>query len=248
MVIIIGHRGAAGLAPENTIPAIKKGIRYADMIEFDLQPTLDQKIVLFHDRDDISRTTNSTGKIPELTLKFLKTLDAGSWFSEEYTNTRISTFKEILQIVPTNILLNIELKFYDPSSEWFEIQIIDHLKKNNLISNSFIAVRYTESIKRLQMLESKIKCILLQKEREESNYLQETIKYNLKYVQIRKRSLHKEFIEKCHNQGIKVFYFYTDDEEEMVKCIKMGVDGILTNYPNILNKIKKEKNFDTLPR
>lgn len=239
MVIIIGHRGAAGLAPENTIPAIKKGIQFADMIEFDLQPTIDRKIILFHDHDDISRTTNSTGKITNLTYNFVSSLDAGSWFSDEYANTSIPTFERVLQLVPKSKLLNIELKYYNPTSEWFELQVINLIKTYDCLSNSFIAVRHTESIQRLIRLEPKINCILLQKEREETQYLQKVMKFGLKVVQIRRRSLHIEFIEKCHNKKIKVFFFFADEVKDMQKCIELGVDGILTNYPNNINSLIK---------
>ena len=56
-------------------------------------------------------------------------------------------------------------------------------------------------------------------------------------MQIRKRSLHKQFIDQCHEKEIKVFYFYADEVDEMTSCIQLGVDGILTNYPNILRDL-----------
>ena len=83
---VIAHRGGAGLAPENTIACFKKGFLYADMVELDIQPTKDQYLLVFHDRNGIERTTSGRGKVPDLTYDYLRSLDAGSWFSSKYKN------------------------------------------------------------------------------------------------------------------------------------------------------------------
>ncbi|MFW9882357.1 MAG: glycerophosphodiester phosphodiesterase, partial [Candidatus Thorarchaeota archaeon] len=68
MVYIIAHRGGAGLAPENTLTCFKKGLIYSDMLEFDIQPSQDRYLMVFHDRNGIERTTNGEGRIPNLTF------------------------------------------------------------------------------------------------------------------------------------------------------------------------------------
>jgi glycerophosphoryl diester phosphodiesterase len=81
---IIGHRGAADYAPENTIEGIHTA---ADMgvewVELDVKLTKDQVPVLFHD-ETLERTTNSAGNVRDFTLSELKELDAGSWFSDGF--------------------------------------------------------------------------------------------------------------------------------------------------------------------
>ncbi|MFX0170624.1 MAG: glycerophosphodiester phosphodiesterase, partial [Candidatus Hodarchaeota archaeon] len=91
MVLNIAHRGGAGLAPENTIACFKEGMKFADMLELDVQPSSDKYLMVFHDRQGIERTTDGKGKIPDLTFNYLNSLDAGSWFHRNYKNERIPT-------------------------------------------------------------------------------------------------------------------------------------------------------------
>ena len=81
---IIGHRGARGLAPENTIAGFKRGIEEGSAyIEFDVNLTKDKKVVVIHDAK-LDRTTDLSGNISELTWAEISGADAGNWFSEEY--------------------------------------------------------------------------------------------------------------------------------------------------------------------
>jgi glycerophosphoryl diester phosphodiesterase len=241
MVLNIAHRGGAGLAPENTIACFKRGFLYADMVEFDIQPTKDRYLMVFHDRNGIERTTNGRGKIPDLTYSYLRSLDAGSWFSLKYKNEIIPTLSEVLEVVPKNILLNIELKYYNPDSTWFEKEIVRTIEKCKLVTRSVITARHAENIKRIQNENQEIQCALLQKERERSDYLNLVLDLNLNTVQIRKSALDSTFIQECHDHQIKVFYFYADDQPEMIKATKVGVDGILTNFPDRLKDVLTKK-------
>lgn len=241
MVLNIAHRGGAGLAPENTIACFKKGFLYADMIEFDIQPTKDHHLMVFHDRNGIERTTNGSGKVPDLTYNYLRSLDTGSWFSSKYENEIIPTFSDVLEIVPKKILLNIELKYYNPDSTWLEKEIVRTIEKYKLETRSVITARHVENIKRIQNENQEIRCALLQKEREKTDYFKLVMDMNLDIVQIRKSALDSTFIQKCHDHQIEVFYFYADEEPEMIRAKEIEVDGILTNYPNKLKAVLTNK-------
>lgn len=108
---LIGHRGIAAHAPENTLAsfqlASQQGIEW---IEFDLRLTKDNGLVIFHD-DTLERTSNGKGWVHEHTIQELLALDAGSWFSTRFKDARIPVFEEILpQFLRLNLFLNIELK------------------------------------------------------------------------------------------------------------------------------------------
>lgn len=239
MVLNIAHRGGAGLAPENTKACFEIGTLYADMVEFDVQPSKDLELMVFHDRNGIERTTNGKGKVPDLTFDYLRSLDAGTWFNSKYKAEIIPTFSEALDSIPKQFLLNIELKYYNPDSDWFEKEIIETMELHNVERRSVITARHVENIERIKEANQEIKCALLQKEREKSEYFDLIMKLGLHTVQIRKSALDKSFIERCHDNQIKVFYFYADEPSEMKKAIELEVDGILTNYPDRL------KNFIT---
>ncbi len=96
--LVIAHRGYTRIAPENTLPAFEKAIALgADMIELDVNLTLDGELVIIHDYK-LNRTTNGEGLVSEHTLAELKELDAGSHLSPEYIGTRIPTCKEVIEL------------------------------------------------------------------------------------------------------------------------------------------------------
>ena len=113
MTKVFAHRGSKGTLPENTLLSIKEAVRVgSDGIEIDVHLSKDKKIVVIHD-ETVNRTTNGNGYIKNMTLEEIKSLDAGSWFSEEYKNEKIPTLEELLDFL-NNLnftgTLNIEIK------------------------------------------------------------------------------------------------------------------------------------------
>ena len=94
---IIGHRGAAGLAPENTLSSIKKAYKSGLVfIEIDVKVTKDNIPILLHD-DTIDRTTNKLGKCSNYNFDELSNLDAGSWFNKKYKNEKILSLVDCIK-------------------------------------------------------------------------------------------------------------------------------------------------------
>lgn len=117
--MIVGHRGAAALAPENTLAGI---IKSADLgitwIEIDTQLSADGVPMIFHD-ETVGRCTDGIGEVAQLTLEELKRLDAGSWFDSDFSGERIPTLVEVLSLCKDRgISINLELKVhYDHQAE-----------------------------------------------------------------------------------------------------------------------------------
>ena len=109
-VAVTAHRGSSLAAPENTMSAVRLAIEQgADFAEIDVQETADGEIVLLHD-DDLMRIASLNKRISELSLAEVQELDAGSWFSGEYTGERIPRLVDIIELARGRIKLNIELK------------------------------------------------------------------------------------------------------------------------------------------
>jgi len=108
---VIGHRGAASYAPENTIEGIHTAADVGvEWVELDIKLTKDDVPIIFHD-DEVDRTTNGSGKIAEMTYNELKDLEAGSWFSDGFTGIKIPTLEESIDALITRDLgLNLEIK------------------------------------------------------------------------------------------------------------------------------------------
>lgn len=100
--LIIGHRGASGLEPENTLAAFREAVRLGvDGVELDVRCVGDA-LVVFHD-DQLDRTTDGHGAVANASLESLRRLDAGH-------GERVPTFEEVLAAVPERVLVNVELK------------------------------------------------------------------------------------------------------------------------------------------
>jgi glycerophosphoryl diester phosphodiesterase len=108
---VIGHRGAAAYAPENTIESIQTAAEMgAKWVEVDVKLTKDSVPIIFHD-DDLDRTTNGHGPVAAMNFDDIRDLEAGSWFSEGFAGIKIPTLEEVIEVVlQRNIGINLEIK------------------------------------------------------------------------------------------------------------------------------------------
>ena len=108
---VIGHRGACGHAPENTIASIRKAAEYgARWVEFDTKLSRDGHVIVFHD-DRVERTTDGTGRVEDLDLAALKVLDAGGWYSKGFRGEPIPTLAEVMAVLAEiDVGGNVEIK------------------------------------------------------------------------------------------------------------------------------------------
>ena len=113
---VVGHRGASGYAPENTLAAFRRAVELgATFIETDLQLSRDARFIAIHDAT-LDRTTTARGPVQALTLAELRELDAGSWFGPAFAGERIPTLEEILEFARhSDVALCLELK---PGGAW----------------------------------------------------------------------------------------------------------------------------------
>ena len=95
----VAHRGYSAIAPENTLPALAAAVLAgATFVEFDVRTTADGVPMVIHDRT-VDRTTDGRGAVWELTFDELRALDAGSWFSPAYAETRVPLLGEVLDLL-----------------------------------------------------------------------------------------------------------------------------------------------------
>ena len=114
---VIGHRGACGHAPENTLASMRKAAEFgARWVEFDVKLCRDGHIIVFHD-DRVERTTDGSGRVQDLDLAALKELDAGGWYSKGFKGEPIPTLAEVMAVLAElGLGANVEIKA-SPGSE-----------------------------------------------------------------------------------------------------------------------------------
>lgn len=121
---LCAHRGYNMVAPENTLPSFALAVAMgAQEIELDLWPSNDGHLIVCHD-PAVDRTSNGTGLIKDLTLKEIKELDAGSWFSPAYRGVAFPLFEEVLDLVAGKTIINIHIK--SPAINYPKPEIMKH--------------------------------------------------------------------------------------------------------------------------
>lgn len=244
-IVVTGHRGAGGLAPENTLSAIDSGLSYGvDRIEVDVRQTRDGVIVCMHD-DKIDRTTNGKGYVNEYTFKELSSFDAGSWFSADFKNERVPGLEQVLQKTINKAVLLIEIKDGNeryPNIEEKVISIINKYKANSWA----IVHSFNDSVLfRMHKLDTEIKLHKLLVADFPFLYLLYDGKLRIikpeNYFFVDEFSVSmpfatKKFIDKVHKLNKKVNVWTVNDKIKINRLINLGVDGIITDYPNYIKK------------
>lgn len=139
--LLVGHRGAAEAAPENSFPALKAGLAGgADILELDVQLTADKRVVLFHD-DNLLDKAGVDGRVGDFTADYLQTLDVGSYFGEAFAGTQIPLLDEVLAWAKGRITLMIELKHgpvFEPELDEYTIRLVEaHNMTDEVVFISF---------------------------------------------------------------------------------------------------------------
>lgn len=237
---VIAHRGVPHVAPENTMASFNAAIEMGvDGIETDVQETKDGKLVICHD-ELLNRTTDGKGLLKDYTLKELKSMSAGSWFSEEFEDQRIPTLKEFLDIVKDkDIILDIEIKSGVVLYPDIEKKLIGMLNEYGLQDRTIISSFNHYSLVACKEIDSSIKTGAL--------YMCGLVAPWEYAKRIGADALHPyfynvrpEIMKGIKENHVMVNPFTVDEEAHMKYMICMGVDGIITNYPDRLLKLKKE--------
>lgn len=229
---IIGHRGAAGLAPENTQAGF---VLVADMqlawIEYDVVITADHVPVIFHD-DRVDRCSNGTGALFEQQWQALSQLDVGSWFSPEFTGQRLVAFADLLPYLQSRGCgSHVELKMHAGVSPENLVAaagpVLAANKAGDIIISSF-------DPRALMLMHEQYpdfkKAILL--EANLPHWQDWARAVAAEAVHIDDDIVTEKWIEDCVAQGWKVRVYTVNDPERAKQLAHWGVSGIFTDYPD----------------
>lgn len=248
-IVCIAHRGASAVAPENTMLAFWTAITSnADMIELDVQITKDKNTVIFHDRS-LTRITGEECGIADFTSQELKNKDVGSWMDKKFSDSKLPYFAEVLQELPKNISLVVEVK-----PQYREIEdnrLLERLILENLDDNrnhlgvgaGYISVRDEATLQWFRDNSSKYPVGLMQKKRTIEEFLTIVKDYNIEFSQIRWRNFAEKDFKDLKDTGTKTMVYYADSPKEWDYLAAQKVNGILTNYPSLLSGYLKSKHI-----
>jgi glycerophosphoryl diester phosphodiesterase len=268
MVLNIAHRGARSLAPENTLPAIKKAWEIgADVVEIDVAVTADSKLILLHDTN-LKRTTDILNIFPNrinnpcttFTLAEISSLDAGSWFLttdpfgqiavgalsdyelQSYKGIRIPRLDEVLSFVKEKSWrINLEIKKVPPPMEDFSITnaILQCIEDTQINPNQLIISSFEH--KYIRQIRDKQPDI-------EINALigpniigrQDWGDFTFSIYNADAGYTDEEQIRAAHKHGCMVNLYTVNRPDEMQRFIQAGARGLFTDFPQILAKLKHQ--------
>ena len=223
-MLTIGHRGAAGYEPENTIQSFAKAIKLgAEMIEFDVQLCKTGEVVVIHDFT-LERTTNGNGLVAETPLSKLKQLDARK-------GQQIPTLEEVLKTISRKTIVNIELKGINIAQPTANI-IRDFIENKNWQTNDFLVSSFNHSelltFKKL-MPETRIGVLY---EEIPASFNETASALNAYSINAEFNYLNKKIVNWVHSIGYKIYAYTVNTNNEKLKMKEIGVDGIFTDFPD----------------
>ena len=223
---VMAHRGASTEAPENTMAAFQKAIDdMADYIELDVQLTNNGEVIVMHD-SNAYRTTGVDANIVNMTYKEVKTLDAGSWFSDEYVGENVPSLKEVLELTQGKIKLNIELKPADNGTALAK-NTVRIIEKYNMVNDCVITSFSESALKAVKTYNQEIKVGYILSAAYGDFYDMK----NVDFFSVNAAFLSKRTIDAIHNSGKRVYAWTVNNKESIKNLTNKGVDGIITDNP-----------------
>jgi len=241
-----GHRGALEAAPENTLSSFRTAVEIgASGVELDVMLSADGELVVIHDYS-LDRTTDGTGPVKDYPLAELKELDAGHWFSGDFSGERIPTLQEVIEALDPSVFLNIEIKSESMASDGLEKAVVQAIAENDLYDRVIVSSFNPVSLIRVKSADKNIDVGLIY-----APDLEIYLRKGWFIPLLRPEALHprhdmvdEDYMTRARKKGFKVVVWTVNEVEEMERLVNLGVDGIITNRPGVLRQLLQERNPD----
>ena len=238
--IIVAHRGASHIAPENTVASTKLAFeKGADISEIDVYLSKDNRMIVIHDKTT-KKTTGVNLEISETDSAELRKLDAGSWKSSDYAGEKLPFIEEIIAVIPQGKKLFIEIKCGPEIAPYLKKAIDDggKAKQMEIISGNLEAM---VACKKLMPYIPTYWVKATKKDKQPGQYppydesiITQAVDSNLTGLDLNYNGLTKDFVEKTHKAGLEMFVWTVNDVSVAQKMIEFSVDGITTDMPGVM--------------
>ncbi len=222
----IGHRGAAGHAPENTIASFQQALDFrVDGVELDIHLCASGELIVIHD-ETVDRTTNGNGAVTDLTLAELKELDAGN-------GEKLPTLAEVFDFLDRRIMVMVEIKGDDLAKPTAKL-IEQHVNQKGWRYDQFQVISFDHhQLLEIHKLNPKIHT--------GANIAGIPIHYAEFATHAKARAANpcinhitEAFVKDAHKRKLQVFTWTPNTHTLISKARALGVDGILSDYPDRL--------------
>lgn len=221
--LCIGHRGARGHQPENTLLSIDTGIRLgADMVEFDVQRCGDELVVIHDPR--LERTTNGKGRIDAVSFEYLRSLDAGK-------GQQIPTLREVLNLIEARVSVNIEIKSADGTAAAIAEAIREALGDGWNASQFLVSSFHLPELYEFRQIAPGIPVAALVCG-VPLDWAACATELGAQALNISAEFADRRLIEDAQSRGLKVFAYTVNHEQDIAFLRDAGLDGVFTDYPD----------------
>ena len=238
--IILAHRGASAHAPENTLGAFELALaQNADAIELDVKLSADGQAVVIHD-PTVDRTTSGHGRVKDLSLAQLRSLDAGSFFSEKYKGEKIPTLEEVFETVGKRTFINVELTNYNTPRDQLVETVCMLVKKFSLQKHILFSSFFASNLSRARAYLPGVPRGLLA-----LNGLLGAWARSFGFAFGRYHALHpnlkdvtQQQVQRVHRLQRRIHVWTVNAAEDMRRLFHWGVDAIFTDDPQLAVQVR----------
>ncbi len=237
--LIIAHRGASALAPENTMAAFQLAHTLgADGIELDVMLSKDEELVVIHDAT-VDRTTNGSGRVNEIKWRTLRELDAGRSFSVQYQGERLPSLAEVYEHFGKKLLINVELKNYASPFDQLTQKVIKLTVDFGLVDSVILSSFNPLNLSRAKRQMKKIQCGLLTFPASAGALLRGAVGRIFPYDALHPycSDVDERLIRRMHALGRKVNVWTVDDPDQLRRLRDLGADAVICNDPKAAREV-----------
>ena len=235
---IIAHRGDSGVAPENTLAAFRAAIAAgAEGVEFDVQASADGVPVVIHD-ERLERTTSGQGWVRDASAAQLAALDAGSWFDPPLAGEGVPTLEQVLDLLaPTTLEVHLELKTSRVPYPGLVPAVVRAVERAGLGARVVLSSFHHASLREARALEPRLPCAVLTSEAllEPWDYVR---RHGFQGLHPHHRTVDAELVRGMAQAGLALRPYTVDDPAIARRLLELGVDGIITNQPVRLLRLR----------
>lgn len=238
-LLCLAHRGVPSLAPENTLLSFQEAFKAGvDGIELDVTETADGEVIVMHDFD-LERTTDGTGYVWDTLYEQLTHLNAAHTWQGQIPKTRIPRLAEVLELVPEDMMINIELKSNSWRSTGLEEKVVALVRRYRLVKRTIISSFNPFWLMRVRWLEPELRIGYILSDVDVPWILRRPYFLNLvrpDLLHVDAEILTPEMVIKAHRRGMKV-NAWTVNNRPMIEYLKsIGVDGVFTEFPELVQQ------------
>jgi glycerophosphoryl diester phosphodiesterase len=240
--VIFAHRGASAHAPENTLAAFELALaQNADAIELDVKLSADGSAVVIHD-PTVDRTTGRRGRVKDLSFQQLKSLDAGSSFSEKYRGEKIPSLEEVFETVGQRTFINVELTNYTTPRDSLVETVCMLVKKFGLQKRVLFSSFFASNLSKARAYLPEVPRGLLAFHGLLGAWAR-SFGFNFgKYEALHPylKDVTSQQVQRVHRLNRRIHVWTVNEVEDMRRLFYWGVDAIFTDDPQLAVQVRSE--------